>query len=255
MPGYSGNLDDLGSDWPTGVIYPARYSQVMAVSGTLEDDAFAVAPPNPGPYPPSNGGGCTADRPCGVPDWCFSGSRSGSQVAIAAPFYAYSLWTNGSTRGLCGTSMSAPYVTGVAALVWSRNQGLTAAQVRGRLQSTAVPYSPPSEYGSGRVDAVYAVYNLQPPAPPPSVSVTIAGASMAPARHYCTWTAGAYGGTDPYSYSWTLNGAPAGNGSDTLSVTTPSSNFTITATAIDANGYSGISGLTVRIGGGTCAQQ
>ena len=132
---------------------------------------------------------------------------------------------------------------------------MTAAAVRNRLQSTAVPYYPAPEYGSGRVDAVNAVYNLLPPSPPPSVSVVITGPNLVPAHRYCTWAAGAYGGTEPYSYSWTVNGAPAGDGTETLSMTTLSSNFTITATAIDANGYTGISGMTVTVGGTGCAEQ
>jgi hypothetical protein len=249
------NRNDLGSDWPTGVYYPARYSQVMAVSGTLEDDAFAFAPPNPGPNPPSEGGDCSSGRyECGVPDWCYIGSRYGSQVSIAAPFLVDSgLWANGSYTHACGTSVSAPYVSGVAALVWSHNQGWTAAQVRQQLQSTAVPYSPANEYGSGRVDAVSAVY--PPPQPPPVITVSITGPSLVPARRYCTWSAGAWGGTEPYSYKWTINGVGAGNGTDTLSITTPASNFAMTVTAIDANGYSGIVGDSVRVGGRQCLQQ
>ena len=149
--------------------------------------------------------------------------------------------------------MSAAYITGVAALVWSHNPGMTSAQVQSRLQSTAVFINPPSEYGSGVVDAANAVYNLT--APPPSIGVSITGASLAPAHHPCTWTAGAWGGTEPYSYSWTVNGAPAGDGSETLSISTPSSNFMIIVTAVDANGYTGTSGLTVTVGGGNCSEQ
>ena len=55
---YAGSLDNLGSDWLTGVMWPARYSQVMAVSGILENDEFATAP--------LNTGGGVAPRPRGA---------------------------------------------------------------------------------------------------------------------------------------------------------------------------------------------
>jgi subtilisin len=249
-----GQSNDLGTDWRTGVMYPARYSQVMAVSGTLENDEFAIALSNPGGGggSPPPGGSCKGGA-CGVPGWCADGSRSGPQVSVAAPFTSFSMETDNSYGWRCGTSMSAAYVTGVAALVWSHNPGMTSAQVRVRLQSTAVFISPSSEYGSGVVDAANAVYNLT--APPPSIGVSITGASLAPAHHPCTWTAGAWGGTEPYSYSWTVNGAPAGDGSETLTISTPSSNFVIIVTAVDANDYTGTSGLTVTVGGGNCNEQ
>ncbi|HEX8704989.1 MAG TPA: S8 family serine peptidase, partial [Myxococcaceae bacterium] len=45
--------------------------------------------------------------------------------------------TQSDYRHISGTSMAAPHVTGVAALVWSARPGLKAAQVRQLLESTA----------------------------------------------------------------------------------------------------------------------
>jgi subtilisin family serine protease len=249
-----GQQNDLGDDWPTGVYFPARHPQVMAVSGTLENDAFATAPPiPPGGGDESGGGGCGSGDMCGVPNWCFVGSRFGPQVEIAAPFWAHSMWTGGTYKAACGTSMSAPYVAGVAALVWSLNPGLTASEVRVRLTSSAVHYYPIEKHGSGRVDAVNAVY---PPPPPPSLSVTIEGPSPVPASTFCTWIAGASGGTEPYSYQWTVNGSPAGNGTNTLGISTPGSDFTISVVATSANGLTGVNAITVGVGGVTsCNEQ
>jgi serine protease AprX len=60
---------------------------------------------------------------------------------------------------LSGTSMAAPVVTGVVALMLERNPGLSPAQVKARLKSTAAPvaYGSPETTGSGLVSAVAAV--------------------------------------------------------------------------------------------------
>ena len=92
-------------------------------------------------------------------------SRFGGSAGVAsstwnfvtsAPNYAY----------YDGTSMASPHVAGVAALVLGANPGLTNAQLRARLQNTAVDLGPPGRddrYGYGLVNAFNAVNNLQGP--------------------------------------------------------------------------------------------
>jgi subtilisin family serine protease len=172
-----------------GITWPGRYAAVMAVSGTLENDAFAAA-----------------GSP-GIPSWCGGGSKFGPEVEISAPFWAYSMSSNGQYNNRCGTSMSAPVVTGVAALVWTRNPGWTAAQVRHRLTTTAIPYAPASQYGAGRVDAMNAVY-----VPPAMYSASISGPSEVRPYAVCSWNANTDSPDGPFTYSWTVDGAPAGNG-------------------------------------------
>jgi serine protease AprX len=60
---------------------------------------------------------------------------------------------------LSGTSMAAPVVTGVVALMLERTPALTPAQVKDRLKRTAIalPYGSPATTGSGMVSAVAAV--------------------------------------------------------------------------------------------------
>ena len=60
---------------------------------------------------------------------------------------------------LSGTSMAAPVVAGVVALVLEKNPGLTPAQVKHRLKATATPlaYGTPESTGSGLVNALAAV--------------------------------------------------------------------------------------------------
>lgn len=65
-----------------------------------------------------------------------------------------------------GTSMATPHVTGVAALVLAANPSLTSAQLRARLENTAVDLGPPGPddiYGFGLVDAYNAVNNVTGP--------------------------------------------------------------------------------------------
>jgi len=52
-----------------------------------------------------------------------------------------------------GTSMAAPHVSGVAALILAANPSLTAAQLRSRLLTYAVPAGPANAYGAGIVNA------------------------------------------------------------------------------------------------------
>lgn len=66
-----------------------------------------------------------------------------------------------------GTSMAAPHVSGVAALVLASNPSFTGAQLMARLQNTAVDLGPPGPddiYGFGLVDAYNAVTNTGGPA-------------------------------------------------------------------------------------------
>lgn len=111
---------------------------------------------------------------------------------------------------------------------------------------------PVCSFGVTFTDSTVNLYHN--PLPPPQISVTIYGPNLVPAHHSCTWTAAASGGTEPYSYQWEVNGSAAGDGSDTLTITTPGSNFTISVTATDANQLSGGTSVNVRVGGGSCEQ-
>jgi len=123
--------------------YPASYPGVLAVSAVGPD--FALAP-----Y-----------------------SSFGSWVGIAAPggnVNAYGVFGGGIWSSYWdfttddpliavnqGTSMAAPHVSGVAALVLSMNPGMTAAQVHDRLTATANPIGSELLFGAGLVDAFRAV--------------------------------------------------------------------------------------------------
>lgn len=91
-------------------------------------------------------------------------SSEGPQVDVAAPGVGVLSVNGGGTTGyktMDGTSMAAPHVTGVAALVKALNPTFTFAQVENRIISTADDLGAPGrddKYGWGRVDAPGAVY-------------------------------------------------------------------------------------------------
>jgi subtilisin family serine protease len=120
------------------VSYPAAYSEVIAVSATDKTDTIA------------------------------SWSSRGPEIDLAAPgVNIYSTYKGSTYASLSGTSMAAPHVTGVAALVIDRktcdydSDGIcTPAEVQQRLEATAEDLGAVGKdnlYGSGLVDAEKAV--------------------------------------------------------------------------------------------------
>ncbi|GIW89528.1 MAG: hypothetical protein KatS3mg108_3852 [Isosphaeraceae bacterium] len=110
-------------------------------------------------------------------------NRGGSTVSIAAPGVGIlSTWGTGGTALMSGTSMAAPFVSGVASLVIGANPTLTASQVVQRLIATAKPLGSLEGrvVAGGMVDAARA---LVPPAvTTPVVRRPRARRPMPPAR-------------------------------------------------------------------------
>ncbi len=119
-----------------GVDYPGRYPETIAVAATDQSDSRA------------------------------SFSDYGPQIDVAAPGVAvYStLWFH--TYGWKdGTSMAAPHVAGLAALVWSRCPDMTNTEVQDVIESTADDLGSSGwdiYYGWGRINALSAVEAAQP---------------------------------------------------------------------------------------------
>lgn len=113
------------------VIYPAAYESVIAVSATDSSDILAGF------------------------------SSRGEEVELAAPGVdIYSTYKDGDYATYSGTSMAAPHVAGVAALVWAKNLTDSNEDIRTWLQNTADDLGVAgwdSKYGWGLVDAENAV--------------------------------------------------------------------------------------------------
>lgn len=187
------------------VLYPARLAEVLAVSGTNWDDSFASGK-----------------------------SRYGPEVALSAPFYATLMAANGFILGpLGGTSISAPIVAGVAALVWSQHPDWPASAVVARLEASAVDnYTPGRDqfFGFGRVSAINAVQN--------PFTAGISGPSTITSAGTYTWSAAGSGASAPYTYSWAYRNQGSGNwitlssgATTSRTVSSSTQNFTIRVTA------------------------
>lgn len=111
------------------VIYPAKFTEVIAVTATEKTDTIA------------------------------SWSSRGPEVDLAAPgVNIYSTYKGSTYKTLSGTSMAAPHVAGVVALLLSLNY--SPAEVQQRLEGTAEDlgiFGKDNFYGSGLVDAEAAV--------------------------------------------------------------------------------------------------
>lgn len=174
----------------SAVAWPARYSQVIAVGGVLEDNS------HPQSY--------YCDPEYSDPET--GGSVTGSQVELAAPFHAMSMWSDGRYDLGCGTSPAAAHASAVAAVTWGYHSSWSRNDIRDRLQSTAIDlgsYGKDNKFGYGLVDVMRAVEGKP-------MNVNITGPYQVPSGGYCTWQAFVDGGTPPYSYSW--SGALTGSG-------------------------------------------
>jgi subtilisin family serine protease len=119
------------------VLYPAALPEVMAIAATDNLDL----------------------------PWSYS--NRGPEIELAAPgVHIISTNATGSYIFLDGTSMSAPHVSGVAALLWSLKPGYTAQQIRGVLISSAKDvWSSGWDWltGWGRLDAYQALRSVTAP--------------------------------------------------------------------------------------------
>lgn len=128
--GNEGNPPGKGDN----VIYPAKYSSVIAVAATNQDD----------------------ERP--------KRSSTGPDLELAAPGVdILSTWNDGDYKSKSGTSMAAPHVSGTVALMLASGV-YTVDEVRSILQATADDLGAAgwdSKYGYGLVDAEEAATGVE----------------------------------------------------------------------------------------------
>ena len=120
-----------GNDYANSISYPAKYDTVIAVGATDSSDNRAAF------------------------------SNYGPELEVVAPGVdIYSTYLGGGYETLSGTSMATPMVSGVVALMLSKNPNLTPAEVRQILHDTALDLGASGwdqYYGYGRVQADAAV--------------------------------------------------------------------------------------------------
>jgi len=132
--------------------YPASYDQVIAVTAVDQNSNIA------------------------------SFSSRGSKAELTAPGVSvYSTYYGSKYTSMSGTSMAAPFVSGVAALVWSVDSSLSRDAVRSLLGSTADDLGSPgrdSYYGYGRVNAYGAVLAAGGTPPPPDFTLSLSASAL-----------------------------------------------------------------------------
>jgi subtilisin family serine protease len=204
-----------GNEAIPGVLFPAAFPEVLAVTAT---DAS------------------------GAPFF----SRYGPEVDLNAPgVEILSPSTNGSYGVFSGTSAAAPHVSGVAALVWALQPSLTASEVMNLLESTTQDiFSPGWDpfTGSGRVDALNAVLTLLNP----GIAVTANPPAIQPASGQGIVTARITDSNDlPVADGLTV--AFSGDGGISLN---PNTSLTVSGEAYVSFSSSvpGIHEITARIG-------
>ncbi len=141
-----------GNDNRDDLFYPAAYGGVIGVAATDANDARA------------------------------SFSNYGSYVDVAAPgvnvystMPTYRFYKQGSGYKqnydyMSGTSMAAPHVSGLAALLWSWRPSATADQIAAMIVNGAQDLGTPGwdpYYGYGRIDAIMSLYAPATVATPP----------------------------------------------------------------------------------------
>ncbi|MFH1340680.1 MAG: S8 family serine peptidase [Pseudomonadota bacterium] len=150
----------------------ARGIVMVAASG----NAGAKSPPL---YPAANAN-VIAVSATDAKDKLFAASNRGGHIAVAAPGVDIFLPApDGKYQMTSGTSFSAAYISGLAALMLERNPALKPGEVRAILMRTARDLGSPGrddQFGAGEADAFAAVSAIGPTA-----AVPVATVSPAPA--------------------------------------------------------------------------
>ncbi|HOT91168.1 MAG TPA: S8 family serine peptidase [Anaerolineae bacterium] len=158
-----GNCRIGGSGCPSAnpTQYPAAFNNVMAVAATDNGDHYA--------YYSQYGSHCDIAAPGGElesyqdPDGIYS--TMPTYAVYLTTYYGY----HNNYDYLQGTSQATPYVSGLAALIWSMNPALTPDEVQSLIEQTADDLGPTGkdpDYGWGRINAQKALATLNPPAAP-----------------------------------------------------------------------------------------
>ncbi|MFL5576083.1 MAG: S8 family serine peptidase [Gemmatimonadaceae bacterium] len=176
-----------GNDYATSLPWTATLPGVIAVAALTRTGARAdYSNTGPGLTVSAFGGAAT-------------GGCSGADIATfdhtGAPGCNDGLGgANNYTSTFSGTSAATPQVSGVAALLLTREPGLTAAQVSTRIRDGADYWGDSNQFGAGKLNAYRTLVGR--------LTVWIGGESSPPSAGTYTYAAYASGGGGNYAYRW-----------------------------------------------------
>jgi len=171
--GHGAQIVNMSFAGPKDALIERGINATAAKGEVMIAAAGNAGPKSPPLYPAANSN-VIAVSATDAQDKLFAASNRGSYVAIAAPGVDIFLPApDGKYQMTSGTSFSAAFVSGLAALVLERNPQLKAADVRSILTSSAHDLGSPGrddEFGAGEADAFAAVKAATPATSVPSAS-------------------------------------------------------------------------------------
>ncbi|SDS59948.1 S8 family serine peptidase [Bradyrhizobium canariense] len=182
--GHGAQIINMSFAGPKDALIERGIAAVAAKGIVMVAAAGNAGPKSPPLYPAANAD-VIAVSATDAQDKLFSASNRGGYIAVAAPGVDIFLPApDDKYQMTSGTSFSAAYISGLAALVLERNPALKPEEVRGILTKTAHDLGTPGRddlFGAGEADAyaaVIAVANTQAP--------SVAAASDKPATEKVT---------------------------------------------------------------------
>ena len=167
-----------GNDGSSFVLYPARYPPVIAVGATDSNNNYA------------------------------SFSNYGLEVDLAAPGVAiYSTWIGGYNYD-SGTSMAAPFVSGLAAILSGMHENSSPDTIAWEMQSTALDLGPAGVdpyFGHGLIQIDQAIQLALPPVVLSSVRAGVNPTNAASVNFTVTFSENVTG-VDTYDFALTTTG-------------------------------------------------
>ncbi len=214
-----------GNDNTSNPMYPAAWSNVISVSSVGVNASGNLIPASYSNY------GTTIDV-----------SAPGGESATG--YYIISTLPNNTYGGpsWVGTSMAAPHVTGLAAIVWAANPFLSNSQVRTLLEQQVYDLGTPGwdqYYGSGMCNAWGAFYNACMQL---SINVTASGSTTFCNGNSLTLNA-------PYNenvtYQWRKDGVNINGATSNTFTSTASGNYSLYIQTVGCQTTSNVTAITV----------
>lgn len=250
-----------GNENTIDVLQPANCNGVIAVTAhSIDADKAEYATIGPQTSLSAPGGGCSETS------FIRGNCRVGNSVSVLSTVNAGTTIPSNDTSAYAayaGTSMAVSHVSGVAALLFSRNASLTPSRVKSLLQTYARPFPATSvcvtdpayanQCGAGLLDAQAAVAAANPVSGPPQLVLVTPDSVVGPMTQVALTATAIPSPTNTLaSYQWVqLTGQPVAlnnANTQTASFTAPATgtlSFQVTAT--DSAGRSSVATVIVRV--------